>query len=274
MIIDFHTHTFPDELAPKAILKLANKANLIPSSDGTITDLKRNMQKNNVDYSVILPVITNIKQTKKINDTAIYINNTESNIISFGGIHPDDENYKDELKRLKNNNIKGIKIHPDYQNTFFDDIKYINIIDYAFELGLMVIIHAGVDIGYPNPVHATVNNILNVLNKLKNKGILILAHMGNWMNWEEVYDKLAGLDIYFDTAFSIGKIPNREDLKLLDEDLFIKIVKKHGADKILFATDSPWGYLSESIKALINFNLSDKEKNMIFGENAQKLLML
>ena len=38
------------------------------------------------------------------------------------------------LKELKHMGFKGIKLHPDYQETFIDDIRYKRIISYASEL--------------------------------------------------------------------------------------------------------------------------------------------
>ena len=43
--------------------------------------------------------------------------------------------------------LKGIKLHPTYQNTYIDDIRYERIIGYAVELGLLVSIHCGRDLG-------------------------------------------------------------------------------------------------------------------------------
>ena len=39
--------------------------------------------------------------------------------------------------------MKGIKLHPDYQDTYFNDIRYKRIISYATELGLIISVHAG-----------------------------------------------------------------------------------------------------------------------------------
>ena len=39
MLIDFHTHVFPDALAPRAIASLAAQAGETPSTDGTVAGL-------------------------------------------------------------------------------------------------------------------------------------------------------------------------------------------------------------------------------------------
>ena len=177
MIIDFHTHSFPDELAVKTIPYLESKAGFIAKTDGTISGLEKSMEEAKIDISVLLPVVTNPKQTIKINNCAIENNKLEK-FISFGGMHPDCDFYEEELKRLKDNGIKGIKFHPDYQNTFFDDDRYVRIIDKAFELGLIVITHSGIDYGSIEEVKVTPTRVKNLLSKLNHKGILVLAHMG------------------------------------------------------------------------------------------------
>ena len=71
MIIDFHTHAFPDQIAERAVGKLAAIANLEPQHDGTVSDLLRKMEKSGVDASVILNIATNPKQMTNVNNFAI-----------------------------------------------------------------------------------------------------------------------------------------------------------------------------------------------------------
>ena len=73
------------------------------------------------------------------------------------------ENVSEVLNRIKALGLKGIKIHPDYQGPFFNDIRYKRIVEKATELGLYITVHAGVDIGMPDPVHCTPNHVLEVL---------------------------------------------------------------------------------------------------------------
>ena len=45
MIIDFHTHVFPDSIAKKAVDSLAARSKTIPKRDGTLYSLKESMKK-------------------------------------------------------------------------------------------------------------------------------------------------------------------------------------------------------------------------------------
>ena len=56
------------------------------------------------------------------------------------------------------------------------------------------------------------------------------------------------------------------------DSVFLKILKKHGADRILFATDSPWSGQKESLAHLGSLGLDKKDFDKIMGQNAEKLL--
>ena len=89
------------------------------------------------------------------------------------------------------------------------------------------------------------------------------AHLGGLGFEEEVLSTLCGLDIYFDTAFSFGQLP-----RYYSE----KIIKSHGADRILFGSDSPWHTPDMEMELIRNLSLSDSEAEKITHENAEKLL--
>ena len=103
MIIDFHTHTFPEKIAEKALTSLGKAASLIPFTKGTKEALLSSMAAAGVDYSVTLPVMTNPAQVEKINSGILsdLENASTPGLIPFGGMHPDYPDCKKELKRLK-----------------------------------------------------------------------------------------------------------------------------------------------------------------------------
>lgn len=280
MIIDFHTHTFPESIAASAMEKMQAAARMKGYTDGTIPSLLRAMRGAGIDYSVNLPVATNIKQPHKLNLAAIRINEMsgETGLISFGAAHPDDPNWREELHFAVENGIKGIKLHPMYQACDLDDTRFLRIIGEAAALGLIVIVHAGEDIGIPGPSRCSPKHVENVL---RETGIdkLVLAHMGGWGIWQEVYDELCGAPVYFDTSFSFGKANFNPDYPRTDEELtqadatlLKNIILKHGAGHILFGTDSPWGDQAETIAYIRSLKLPDSDTDRILSGNARKLL--
>lgn len=266
MIIDFHTHIFPEKLAVKTITKLEAAANVKACADGREQTLIRSMEASGVDVSIVLPVVTAPEQFSTINRFAVSLNEKYSSknvrLLSFGGIHPDTADYKSKLRELKEMGLQGIKLHPDYQGTYFDDLKYMRILEEASVLGLVTVVHAGIDIGFPDHVHCSVDRILKVLDEVAPQK-LVLAHLGGFRVWEDVEQRIAGRDVYLDTAYTEGMIA---------DDLFLKILKKHGADRILFATDSPWSGQVESLAQIRRLVVNEQEREMILGRNAQRLI--
>ena len=282
MIIDMHTHIFPEKISADVIEKLSRISRTPAFSDGTLTGLKKSMDAAQISYSVILPVATTTKQVEKINSSAAALNEKFSGdgIISFGCIHPDYTNYREELGRVKNFGLKGIKIHPVYQDINLDDKKYLRIIYRAAELDLIVVTHAGLDIGFPGVVRCSPEMARHVVEEV-GEFKFILAHMGGWKNWSDVLKVLGGTKIFIDTSFSTGKIIPRkdfhwqeDDLKLLTPAQFMDFVKIFGTERILFGTDSPWTSARTSIEFIKNLPLAADDKNKILGLNAQKLLEL
>ena len=239
MIIDFHTHMFPDKIAGRTLDYLSGIFGASPFADGTYTGLCNSMGKGAVDISI-----------------------AEGPVISFGGIHPECENYKEILKEIKNLGLKGIKLHPDYQDMYFDNIRYERIIDAASELGLITVVHAGVDPKCPEDVHCTPEMARKVLDDVKPEK-LVLAHMGGNEMWGDVERYLVGQNVYFDTGVILDRMPQEQ---------FLRMVREHGADRIVFGTDSPWADQKNFVALLEHMPLTEEEKAAIFSENAKKLL--
>jgi len=270
MVIDFHTHIFPEKIAAATIEGLEKKAGVRADTNGTVDGLLSSMQRAGVDTSVILPVVTSPRQFDKLNRYAYDINRQYENtgdrvpkLISFGGIHPDSEDYKGQLKLLKSMGFKGIKLHPDYQGVNFDDIRYMRIVEYASELNMIIIVHAGVDIGLPEPVRCTPKMSAKVLDEIQ-PAKLVLAHLGGWKMWDEVEEILVEKNVYLDTAFIQSYISKEQ---------FCRIVENHGAERILFATDSPWSGQYQMVQWIQRCGLDTETTDAIFYKNAMRLLM-
>ncbi|MDY3928251.1 MAG: amidohydrolase family protein [Clostridia bacterium] len=269
MVIDFHTHIFPDKIAKKAVASLEDNIYQISGTkeyaflDGTLSDIKASMQKNDITYSVIMPIATKTTQAPSINAFAASINGKD-NIISFGSVHPLQEDYEEELSKIKELGLKGIKLHPEYQGFFIDSPESLKILKKAEELGLLVMLHTGEDKGIAPPVHCPPERLRNALNHLSGNNI-IAAHMGGYNRWEEVLEYLCDTPIYLDTSYSVGR---------MSDELALEIFSKHGTDKILFGSDSPWQDQGDTVKALKKLGLDKDTENNILYNNGAKLLQL
>ena len=277
MIIDFHTHVFPDRIAEATIRALSERSCIRPSTDGTAGGLARSMENAGVSLSVNLPVLTRPEQTERVNEglLARMDEMRGMGILSFAGMHPGYEKYKEKLREFSSLGVKGIKLHPAYQGTDLDDPAMMRIIGDACECGLIVLVHTGLDIGIPGHNYADVRMILRVLEEVK-PDRLVLAHMGGWQAWEEVGRDLAGADVWLDTAFSFGRIDTTDHSELhnMAPEAFLSLCRSHGTDRILFATDSPWAGQKTYVDTIRSLPFTQEERAAILGGNAVKLLGL
>ncbi|MBQ8027672.1 MAG: amidohydrolase [Clostridia bacterium] len=265
MVIDFHTHIFPDSLAPRARQSLMDNTAKFGNFYEALTDMTRDsliehMDMWGIDISVIQPVVTKPSQTVTTNRWAA--DAAGDRIVAFGGIHPDTDDYKRDLDLVASLGLKGIKLHAEYQSFYPDEIRMLRIYDYAFSKGLIVLHHAGYDPGMPPPFHSTPERFEKMLNEVKG-GTFVLAHLGGQQQWDDVEQYLVGRNVYFDTAMGF---------ECFSPDQFLRIVKNHGADKILFGSDSPWSNASRELAVLRSLPIGENEREQILSLNAKRLL--
>lgn len=266
MYIDFHTHAFADTIAERAISKLENTLKESgrweepPATGGTVGELLGKMAALGIAKAVILPIATKPSQQKTINDWAKSV--MSDRLICFGSVHPDAEDAFSELERIKSLGLKGIKLHPDYQGFFANEERLLPIYRKCAELGLPVILHAGLDAMSVDCIHCTPEMSAEILEKVPEM-TLILAHFGGNELWDDVEKYLVGKNVWFDTAFADGKISDEQAMR---------IIRNHGADKILFASDCPW-HSPEREKAMLErLPLTEREREAISHKNAERLL--
>lgn len=265
MIVDFHTHCFPDSLAPRAMAQLklnAAAANLTAHTDGTAGDLIRSMDEHGIDCSVICNIATNPRQMRKVNDFAINLL-ANPRLIPLGSLHPQGEDLEGEAARLCDAGIKGIKIHPDYIKTHLDDAAFDRIFAICRDAGLFVISHTGYDPISPDHVHATADMILNVIKRFRGLKF-IAAHVGGVGSEGEVLKKLVGEELYLDTSL-VSLRPEKAEI-------IFKILNAHPSDKLLFGTDTPWTDARREIEFISRAEISDELRQKIFFKNAEHLL--
>jgi hypothetical protein len=130
---------------------------------------------------------------------------------------------------------------------------------------MFILFHAGIDRGLPHPVHATPRR-LAAAHKAVPGLCMIAAHFGGEDAYEESLEYLLGQDIYLDTSFVLSRMPGsfRE-----------KFLKGHPADRLVFASDSPWTDQGEELRFLLELPyLPDGDKEKICFSNAARLLGL
>lgn len=265
MFIDFHTHAFADSIAQKAMSNLSATSGLKPYTNGTVRSLKEKMKSRGIDSAVILPIATKPSQHEVINRWAAELNGKDG-LYAFGSVFPGSPDAVEYLDEIKAKGLHGIKLHPDYQDFFADDEKAFPIYKRCSEIGLPIVFHGGSDPLSPDVIHASPESFLKIHEKFPTL-TMIIAHLGGMYRWDRVERLLAGLkgEIYFDIAFTAGEIGINP---------LLRIIKKHGADRILFGSDCPWDDPVNEIRMVEQLPLTCEEKELIFYKNAKKLLKL
>ena len=263
MVIDFHTHAFPERIAHRAVEKLAFDAGgLMPQTDGTLASLKAEMDRDGVDISVVHSIATNPHQQHKVNDYAMEMNRDDQ-IVSFGSVHPDAPDALEELERIKAAGLKGVKLHPEYQQFYADDERMKPIYRKISELGLITLFHAGGDYGFAPPYHCMPEHLLRTLRWFDTP--VVAAHWGGYDCGVEVLDKLCGENLWFDLSFGYCSMPKA---------IAQRIVDRHTPEKLLFASDMPWHRPAWEKRLIDSLDISEEDREKIFFRNAQDLLGL
>ncbi len=263
MLIDAHTHVFPDALAPRAIASLSLTAKIKPSFDGTVGGLIALMKKEGVDKSIILNVSTNERQVENVNKFALATKEKYSTLIPFCSLHPLTPEPKKKIREFIASGIKGLKLHPDYVGIPLDDERMRPLLSAAAEEGLPVVIHAGFDPISPSKMHASPEAIIKVLGEFS--GItLIAAHLGGAHVWDVIPETLCGRDLYFDTSFCCERTG-------CTPEAASRIFENHPIEKFLFGSDAPWATPTEVLKLLSDVGISGEDFEKVSHKNAEKL---
>lgn len=259
MIIDFHTHVFPDTLAPAALAILQQRADLTPAYDGTVSGLHAAMARGGVAKSVIQPVASKASQVRSINDWLAPLG--DGQLVPFGAMHPDLADPDAELERLASAGFAGFKLHPEYQSFCPDETRLEPLYAAAAKRRLVVFFHAGKDVGLPS-VHSDPETFARILDRFPELTV-VLAHMGGWQQWQEVTRHLVGRPVYLETSFTMSYLGERR---------FCELIESHGAQKVLFGSDGPWADVASEVERLSSLPLPEEAREDILWRNAARLL--
>ena len=94
------------------------------------------------------------------------------------------------------------------------------------------------------------------------EAIFIIGHLGGGGDWEWQIKAMRECprNVYMDTSGSV-----------IDAGMIEKAVRDLGADRLLFATDMQ---TERGIGKIMDANISQREKELIWGENFQRILSM
>lgn len=256
-IIDFHAHVFSDKIAAAAVRKLEEHYKFKWYGTGTLEDVRRETDKSGFYRTVVFSAPTKPSQVPANDEFLLGIN--DERFIVFGSMHPDYEYAEEDINRLKAAGVKGFKLHPDFQGFNIDDDKALRLYE-SIGSDYPILIHTGdKKLNFSAPTR-----LARVLEKFPEHKF-VAAHMGGYSMWNTEAECLFGKNVWLDTSSTMFAVTS---------ELMTDMIKKHGADKVLFGTDYPAFSTVGEAEKLLKLDLSEEEKEMIMHKNAEKLLGL
>ena len=254
MIIDCHTHVFPDDVAERAMAALHAAYQAEPVAVPTVSGLLAHMQQCGVDRAVLCPVATKPSQVQPINDWLLSL--SDERLIPFGAMHPHLDEAESELSRLEQAGILGLKLQPFFQGFTLDDDRTLALLESIGDR-FAVLLHAGDEI-FPLPdIQPTPQRLAWLLDQFP-KLRLIAAHAGGYRLWDEVEEHLVGRRLLFDLSYTTGKA---------DVAQLARIIAQHGYERVLWGSDFPWQAQDYALEGLRQLGLPQAQENAILSGN-------
>lgn len=260
MVIDIHAHAFPDALAARAIPALEAEGNCKAALDGTIASLLRSMDEAGIDRSVVLSIATKPDQASAILRWSEAIRSDR--LEPFPSVHPADPHAAARVGEIARAGFRGIKLHPYYQGFDLDEERLAPIYGAMEEAGLILLCHTGFDMAFPRDRKADPARITRVVERFPGLSFVV-THLGAWEDWDEVEARLLGRPVYMETSYSLPYMPPARAVSMMT---------RHGMDRVLFGSDSPWAGQREALAELRALGLDAESLAKVEGGNARRLL--
>lgn len=261
MIIDAHTHVWPDQVASRALA-----GNTVPGlsarGDGTAAGLGTAMKDAGVSVSCCLGIANEARHVDRVN--AFVAGLRAADRFPVGTVHVD-LSVEENLASLQRHGITAVKLHPLFQRFGLDDRRLLDILA-AFGEDIAVITHVGqggdeFTNRLSNP--AMVAELARQFPRLR----LMACHFGGYRQLEEAERVLAGADVVLETSWP-------PSLAKLDPHRVRQLIRRHGAERVVFGSDWPMTDPAEEIAAVERLGLTGKETEAVLGGTIARVLGL
>jgi hypothetical protein len=288
MIIDAHTHAWlPADLATlkkgaalfDAGTPVDSPHNFSPRFDGSLENVLAQEDAAGVDRLVLLPVSSRPERCRALTEWVAGLARENPRIIPFGTVHPNSDTLADDVAAVVALGLPGLKLHSLVQ--FFDPLSESAFQLYALleKAGLVLLIDSMslsgavaakpslaryMDIARSGGVETGPRQISRIAES--HPGLkIIAAHLGQLYGWHQL-DPLYELDqVYFDLAYVH---------RLLTPNEVLSIIRRKGADRIVFGTDVPYRRPVNVLNWFGKLSLSPEEQGLILAANLIDLLKL
>lgn len=247
------------------VYPIITRASRARNLTATRENMRRSMDKYGVAKSVCMPIppyltFDDLKAAAK----------KDKGIIPFTGVDFskkfDADKVEAKLKKDVSEGAMGLKLHPIIQKVSLSDKKTFETVR-AFEPhGLPVLFHSGISHYYPKneedrqaPEFGEINHAKKLVEAFP-KVNFIAGH--------------AGLFEMGDAISMLSPLKNAfVDVSIQSPKNIVKLIDAFGPERVLFASDWPWGCRGTPIRAVKRACKGDiKKQRRIFYQNAEELL--
>ncbi|GGO75153.1 amidohydrolase family protein [Nocardioides deserti] len=259
MIIDAHTHVWPDKIAQIALG--GNRVEgLEARGDGTVSGLTEDMAASGVQVSCCLAIANEARHVDSVNRFVAGL--ADDTHVPFGTVHVE-LSVEENLDSLQRHGVRAVKIHPLFQKYALDDSRLWEIFE-AFGNDYAVITHVG------EGGDAFTNSLSNpgMIRDITRQfpGLRLMAcHFGGYKILDDAEEMLAGTDVVLETSWP-------PSLATLRPERVRDLIRKHGAERIVFGSDWPMTSPAEEIRAIEALGLTDDEVKMVLGGTLASVL--
>lgn len=260
-VIDTHVHIYPDKIAGSVTASLAAKFGNPPAFTATAAGCRDHARRSGISLSINLPVATAPAQVAHTNAWAARLNAEDRGIVSLASLHPDCENRAALIAEIAAAGFRGIKFHPEYQTFRFNEPRMDEVWSAMSDHGLVAYLHAGGERVFEPPFRSSPGDVLELKTRFPNLQIAA-AHLGGFGMWDEAERLLCGSGVYLDLSHAVG---------WADDEQVVRIVRKHGTNRILFGSDAPWQDPADVLSRFLRLPFSDDEREDVLHRNAERL---
>jgi predicted TIM-barrel fold metal-dependent hydrolase len=254
-----------DEWLYNKTINLTAKAGRVRNATATLENLRQSMEEAGVDKTACMPIppYVTFDDLKKAAEM-------DSDIIPFTGVdytreYDLDASLADDVK----NGAGGMKLHPIIQKAALNGQKTLQAVEAFAPHNLPVLFHCGLSSYYLGSQKET--------NQTISYGEIHYARdlVAAFPNVKFIAGH-AGLYKYRDTLAILGGFKNVwVDISFHSPENIRKFISALGADRVLFASDWPYGNRKTAIRTVKEACKGDRVlENKIFYKNAAKLLHL
>ncbi|MFD1210826.1 amidohydrolase family protein [Arthrobacter sp. GCM10027362] len=261
LIIDAHTHVWPDKIAGLALT--ANPVpGLEPRGNGTVSGLDAAMDAHGVQASCCLGIANEARHVDSVNRFVAGLASERRHPV--GTVHVDLP-LEENLASLRRHGIRTVKLHPLFQNFALNDPRLWRILE-AFGSGISVITHVGQGGDARTNALSSPRMIADIARQFPDL-TLMACHFGGYKILDDAEELLSGADVILETSWP-------PTLTTLAPERVKRLIRNHGAERIVFGSDWPMTNPGEEIAAIHRLGLTDDETRLVLGGNLARVLQL